>query len=52
MGDRLLAPVRRVFDGYNRNDMPVYIKTAELGERAGIIGAAELIYNDFYRGEE
>ncbi|MDR1596128.1 MAG: ROK family protein [Treponema sp.] len=52
MGDKLLAPVRRIFDGYNRNDMPVYIKTAELGDRAGIIGAAELIYSDFYRCDE
>ena len=46
MGDRLLGPVRRIFDGYNHNDLSVYIKTAELGDRAGIAGAAELIYSE------
>ncbi|MDR3171429.1 MAG: ROK family protein [Treponema sp.] len=45
MGEKLLAPVRRTFDQYNRNDMPVYFKTAELGNHFGIIGAAELIFD-------
>jgi glucokinase len=40
----LLELVRKKFDDYNGNDMPVYFKTAELGENFGIIGAAELIY--------
>jgi glucokinase len=46
MGNSLLVPVRRIFDEYNHNDLSVYIKTAELGDRAGIIGAAELIYSE------
>ena len=41
---QLLERIRKEFDDYNRNDMPVYFKTAELGENFGIIGAAELIY--------
>jgi glucokinase len=50
MGEKLLGPVRRVFDEYNRNgapegfDMSVYFKNAELGDRVGIVGAAELIF--------
>jgi len=39
----LLERVRKVFDDYNRNDMPVYFKTAELGDEMGVIGAAELL---------
>jgi glucokinase len=46
LGDRLLGPTRRIFDEYNHNDLAVYIKTAELGDRAGIAGAAELIYSE------
>ena len=42
-GDRLFKRVRRVFDAYNQNDLPVYFKTAELGEDFGIIGANELL---------
>jgi len=44
MNVRLLERVRKAFDEYNRNDMPVYFKTAELGEHFGIVGAAELLY--------
>jgi glucokinase len=44
MNVRLLERVREVLDGYNQNDMPVYFKTAELGDNIGIIGAAELIF--------
>jgi len=43
-GDRLFKRVREVFDEYNKNDMPVYFKNAELGEDFGMIGAAELIF--------
>jgi glucokinase len=46
MGKKLLGPIRRIFDEYNHNDMSVYFKSAELGDRVGIIGAAELIYGD------
>ncbi|MDR0589528.1 MAG: ROK family protein [Spirochaetaceae bacterium] len=46
LGEKLLGPVRRIFDGYNRNDMPVYFKPAELGDRFGMIGAAELIFEE------
>jgi len=42
-GDRLFKKIRHVFDAYNQDDMPVYFKTAELGEDFGMIGAAELI---------
>ena len=44
MNINLLERVRKEFDNYNRNDMPVYFKTAELGENYGIIGAAELLF--------
>jgi glucokinase len=47
MGDKLLGPVRRIFDTYNRNDMPVYFKSAELGDRFGMIGAAELVFEEY-----
>ncbi|MDR2630524.1 MAG: ROK family protein [Spirochaetaceae bacterium] len=46
MGEKLLDPVRRIFDSYNRNEKPVYFKPAELEDRFGIIGAAELIFED------
>jgi glucokinase len=51
LGDRLLGPVRRIFDEYNCQgaippDLPVYFKTAELGDQAGMIGAAELIFSE------
>jgi glucokinase len=53
LGDRLLGPVRRIFDEYNRQgglplDLPVYFKTAELGDQVGVIGAAELIFSEFF----
>jgi glucokinase len=44
MGEKLLGPVRTIFDSYNRNEMAVYFKTAELGEQCGITGAAELVF--------
>ncbi|MDR0562424.1 MAG: ROK family protein [Spirochaetaceae bacterium] len=44
MGDMLLEPIRRAFDGYNRDSSPVYIKISSLGDRFGIVGAAELIF--------
>ncbi|MDR1469571.1 MAG: ROK family protein [Spirochaetaceae bacterium] len=40
----LLNEMKAVFDGYNKNDMPVYFKEAELGDDFGIIGAAELLF--------
>jgi len=43
MKGNLLDRIKDKFDAYNKNDMPVYFKTAELGENFGIIGAAELI---------
>ncbi|MDR3174314.1 MAG: ROK family protein [Treponema sp.] len=46
MGDKLFGPVRKIFDTYNRNDMPVYFKPAELEDRFGVIGAAELIFEE------
>ena len=39
----LMEQVREHFDAYNKNDMPVWFKTAELGEQSGVIGAAELV---------
>ncbi|MDR1948838.1 MAG: ROK family protein [Spirochaetaceae bacterium] len=65
LGEGLLGPVRRIFDEYNRagypeassgeagsraGDMPVYFKTAELGDQAGMIGAAELIFSGETQG--
>ena len=44
MSVNLLERTREIFDGYNRNNMPVYFKTAELGDHFGIIGAAELLF--------
>lgn len=43
-GDRLFPRIRELFDQYNKNDMPVYFKPAELGDDFGIIGAAELLF--------
>lgn len=43
-GDRLFKRVREIFDEYNQDDMPVYIKYAKLGDDFGIIGAAELLF--------
>ena len=45
----LLDAIKEVFDGYNKNSMPVYFKEAELsgnlsGDDFGIIGASELLY--------
>jgi glucokinase len=40
----LLGAMKEVFDGYNKNSMPVYFKEAELGDDFGIIGAAELLF--------
>ena len=46
MGDKLLAPIRRVFDELNHDERPVYFKVAECGDKCGILGAAELVtYN-------
>jgi glucokinase len=50
MGEKLLGPARRIFEEYNEagssGDTPVYFKTAELGDRAGVIGAAELVLGE------
>jgi glucokinase len=43
-GDKLFKKVRQIFDQYNHCDLPVYFKTAELGDDFGIIGAAELLF--------
>ncbi|MDR2054201.1 MAG: ROK family protein [Treponema sp.] len=43
-GGNLLESMKKVFDGYNKNTMPVYFKEAELGDDFGIIGAAELLF--------
>ena len=43
MGEKLLGPIRRVFDTYNHDERPVYFKPAECGEDCGILGAAELV---------
>jgi glucokinase len=45
----LLSAMKEVFDGYNKNPMPVYFKEAVLsdaisGDDVGIIGAAELLF--------
>jgi glucokinase len=40
----LLGRVREMFDSFNANDLPVYFKSAELGEQYGVIGAAELVF--------
>jgi glucokinase len=43
-GGNLLDSMKEVFDGYNKNTMPVYFKEAELGDDFGVIGAAELLF--------
>jgi hypothetical protein len=43
MGEKLLGPVRRVFDEYNHDERPVYFKTAACRENCGVLGAAEFI---------
>ena len=45
-GGMLFDPIRSYFDSYNHNDMPVYFKFAELGDDFGIIGAAQLLFED------
>jgi glucokinase len=45
----LLSAMKKVFDNYNKNSLPVYFKEAELsdtmsGDDFGIIGAAELLF--------
>ena len=44
----LLNAMKEVFDGYNRNVMPVYFREAQLSDRSGddfgVIGAAELLF--------
>jgi glucokinase len=40
----ILEDMKEVFDGYNKNEMPVYFKEAALGDDFGIIGAAELLF--------
>lgn len=44
MGDKLFGRMKENFHAYNQDDMPVYFKTAELGNDFGIIGAAELLF--------
>jgi glucokinase len=46
MGEKLLGPIRCVFDEYNHDERPVYFKTAQCGENCGILGAAELVYGE------
>jgi glucokinase len=45
MGEKLLGPIRREFDGYNHDERPVYFKTAGCKEHCGVLGAAELVNN-------
>jgi len=44
MGDKFLKPIRKEFDKYNKDDFPVYFKTAECKKDAGILGAAEFVW--------
>ena len=46
MGDKLLKPIRAVFDSYNRDDHDVYFKIAECGENCGVLGASELVISN------
>ena len=46
MGEKLLAPMKKVFDNYNHDERPVYFKTAECGVNCGALGAAELVWNE------
>jgi glucokinase len=41
---RIIERVRQEFDKYNKSNMPVYFKIAELGDKSGIIGASELVF--------
>ena len=43
MGEKLLGPIRSVFDRYNHDERPVYFKPAECKDISGILGAAELV---------
>jgi glucokinase len=52
MGEKLLGPARRVFDGYNHDERPVYFKTAECKEHCGVLGAAELVHAGAEEEEE
>lgn len=45
-GDALFGRIRKEFDRYNHVNKPVYFKFAELEKDFGIIGAAELIFED------
>jgi len=44
MGEKLLGPVRRIFDEYNHDERPVYFMIAECTEHCGVLGAAELVF--------
>jgi glucokinase len=46
MGEKLLGPARGVFNEYNHNNMEVFFRTAGLTDRFGIIGAAELVFDN------
>jgi glucokinase len=48
MGEKLLGPAFGIFNEYNHNDMEVFFKTAELEDRFGIIGAAELVFDRYF----
>ncbi|MCL1992813.1 MAG: ROK family protein [Spirochaetes bacterium] len=43
MGEKLLKPVRDIFDNFNHDENPVYFKPAQCGENYGVLGAAELV---------
>jgi glucokinase len=43
-GERLFPHMRDLFDEYNKNDLPVFFKEAELGADFGLVGAAELLF--------
>ena len=46
LGEKLLAPVREIFDAYNHDERPVHFKTAACTEQCGVLGAAELVFAD------
>ena len=46
MGEKLLGPVRETFNAYNHDERPVYFKTAECTDYCGVLGAAELVFNE------
>ena len=52
MGEKLLGPVRRIFDEFNHDECPVYFKTAECGENHGTLGASELLLSALEENEE